>query len=93
MQIKYSKPVLNPDGTIMVEQVIVLSSDIMSNGIKRRELQVIQELYPNVELLKETISKARENYQDLSLQGHKSVEQLEQEKRSLEELSAMVEAM
>jgi len=91
MQIKYSDPVVNSDGSINIEQIILINQDVLKNGIKRRELKVIQENYPDLELLKETISRARENYQNVELQGHKSVAQLEAEKSSLEELSKKVE--
>lgn len=93
MEINYSKPVVNEDGTILVEQVSMLESDELPNGIKRRELKVIQELYPNMELLKETIERARTNYNNVEMQGHKSVAQLEQEKASLEELANYVDEL
>ena len=90
MEISYSEPIVNEDGTILVEQVSILGSDELPNGIKRRELKVIQELYPNLELLKETIERARSNYENIEMQGHKSVAQLAQEKASLTELENYV---
>lgn len=86
MEIVYSDPIVNADGTIIIEQVSVLSGDELPNGIKRRELKVIQELYPNLDLLEETIKRAKANYENVELQGDKTVAQLEQEKKALKDL-------
>jgi len=86
----YSQPGVNPDGTIMVEQVTMLHGSEMENGIKVRELKVIQELYPNIALLRETILQAKVNYENTELQGEKPVALLEQEKKALETLIQMV---
>lgn len=86
----YSQPVVNPDGSIMVEQVTMVHADEMENGIKVRELKVIQELYPNITLLRETIMRAKVNYDDATLQAEKPVVLLEQEKKALEGLIQMV---
>ena len=93
MQISYNKPKLNDDGTVLLEQVSVMRATEMPNGIRKRELKVIQELYPDVKLLKETIAMAAKNYEDESKQGHKTVEQLGQEKKALEQLKGWVAEM
>ena len=90
MNINYSKPVVNDDGTILIEQVTVFEAQEMPNGIRTRELKIIQELYPNLGLLKETISRAKANYEDVEKQAHKSVIQLDQEKKALVQLEEMV---
>lgn len=91
MEISYSDPIVNEDGSIIIEQVSVVGGDELPNGIKRRELKVIQELYPNLDLLEKTISKAKSNYENTDLQGDKTVKQLEQEKSALRELEKAVE--
>ena len=90
MEITYGDPIINEDGSIIIEQVTVVGSDELSNGIKRRELKVIQELYPNLELLEETIKKAKSNYENVEMQGDKTVGQLDQEKKALKELEKAV---
>ena len=89
-RIMYSQPVVNQDGTIMIEQVTMVHANEMKNGIKVRELKVIQELYPNIDLLRETIRQAKVNYENTELQAEKPVALLEQEKKALEGLIQMV---
>lgn len=93
MKISYNKPVLNEDGSILIEQVSVLATKEIPNRIKVREIKVIQELYPDLKILQETISRAKANYEDVKQQGHKSVKQLDQEKKSLLQLETMLKEL
>lgn len=93
MEIFYKKPFLQEDGTVVLDQVTVIREGELPQGIKRRELKVIQELYPSLELLKKTITMAAQNYNDTDMQSDKSVGQLEAEKTALLDLKKMVDEM
>lgn len=86
MRIYYKKPFVQEDGSVVLDQVTLMREGTLENGIQRRELKVIQELYPSLELLKETISMAAKNYENTQMQQHKSVGQLEAEKAALQDL-------
>ena len=91
MNIYYKKPFLQDDGRIVVEQVTEYPESEIAHGILKRELYIVQELYPNIGVLNQTIETAEANYNNVELQGHKSVSQLEAEKKALAVLKEMVE--
>jgi hypothetical protein len=93
MNVFYKKPVITEDKRVIIEQVYELGEEKLPNGILRKELKVIMEMYPTVELLLETIAKASQNYNNVALQGHKSVLQLELEKKALVDLQVMLSDM
>ncbi len=93
MRIYYKTPFIQEDGSVVLDQVTLIREGKMDNGILRRELKVIQELYPNLELLKETISLAAKNYENTALQQNKSVGQLEAEKAALKDLIIKINEM
>ena len=90
MNIYYKKPVITEEKRVIIEQVYELGEEILVNGIIRKELKVIVEIYPSIELLLETISIATMNYNNVSLHGHKTVMQLEMEKKALVDLQVML---
>jgi len=93
MRLYYKKPVVTADNKIVIEQVTEGKPEALPNGIKRKEISIIAELYPSLELLEQTMAAAERNYRNLKLQGKKTVFQLEAEKRALRELKAMVDDM
>ena len=93
MNVYYNKPVITEDKRVVIEQVYDFGDEKLPNGILRKELKVIMEMYPTIDLLLETIAKAQQNYNNIELQGHKSVIQLELEKKSLVDLQIMLSEM
>ncbi len=93
MKVFYRKPQFTEDKKIIIEQVYDFGDELMTNGILRKELKVILEKYPSLDLLLVTIAKAQENYNNIELQGNKTVKQLEQEKKALTELQVMLSDM
>lgn len=93
MRLYYRKPVVTKDNQIVIEQVTEGKAEALPNGIRRKEISIIAELYPNLELLEQTIAAAERNYNNLKLQGKKTVFQLEAEKKALQSLKGMVEKL
>ncbi len=93
MNVFYKKPLIREDKSVAIEQIYELGEETLPNGIRRKELKVIMELYPSVELLLETIARASQNYNNIQMQGHKSVMQLELEKKALVDLQVMLSEM
>ena len=90
MDLYYKKPFLQEDGKIVVDQVTEFDTEEIAHGILKREIHIVQELYPNIEILNLTISQAEQNYSNLEMQGDKSVAQLEAEKKALSDLKEQV---
>ncbi len=93
MRLYYRKPVITKDNQIVVEQVSEGKAEALPNGIRRKEISIIAELYPSLELLEQTMAAAERNYNNLKLQGKKTVFQLEAEKKALAQLKVMVEEL
>lgn len=93
MRLYYRKPVVTKDNQIVIEQVTEGKAEALPNGIRRKEISIIAELYPSLELLEQTIAAAERNYNNLKLQGKKTVFQLEAEKTALQDLKGMIEKM
>lgn len=93
MMVYYKKPFLQEDGKIVVEQVTQTEEEEIAHGILKCEILIVKELYPNMEVLKNTIEQAHKNYNNPKLQADKTVGQLEMEKKALEELKKMVKEL